>query len=268
VGRPKVLLDGASTAFGGVMGQGSPGAANGAFMPQPPNGGLVLNEGTLSSQFAEAYRALRANITFSSIDEPVRSLVLTSAAASEGKTTTAINLGIVVAQAGLSVLLVDADFRRPSIHELLGISNYGRHPMGLSNLIVGNAELNEVIFTSGYWPGFSVMLAGPMPPNPSELLGSQRMHAVLEELKSRVSLVIFDSPPLMVYSDALLLARMVDGVLYVLRAGNQDKSAQRRIQKQLEQAKARMLGIVFNAADVDEAAQGYGYYYQGKKRNR
>jgi Mrp family chromosome partitioning ATPase len=94
------------------------------------------------------------------------------------------------------------------------------------------------------------------------------MQVVLESLKQYANLVLFDSPPLLVYADALLLARMVDGVLYVLRAGSQDKSAQRRIQKQLEQAKARVLGVVFNAADVDEATYGYGYYNQnGKKRN-
>jgi capsular exopolysaccharide synthesis family protein len=239
-----------------------------SLMPQPSGDSLILDESTLNTQLAEAYRALRANISFSSVDEAVKSIVLTSAAASEGKTTTAINLGIVLAKAGVSVLLVDADFRRPSIQELLGISSNGSPLPGLSNLIVGEAELDEVILASETLPGFNVLPAGVVPPNPSELLGSQRMHAVLEELEQTASLVLFDTPPLMLCVDALLLASMVDGVLYVLKAGNQDKSAQRRIQKQLEQAKARVLGVVFNAAEVDDASYGYTYRYQGGKKRR
>jgi capsular exopolysaccharide synthesis family protein len=238
------------------------------LMGQGVANGLILDDATMSSHFAEAYRALRANITFSSIDKPVRSVVVTSAVAGEGKTTTAINLGIVLAQSGLNVLVVDADFRRPSVHELLGIAG-SRTMAGLSNLIVGEAEIEETILQSAAVPRLGIVPAGAMPPNPSELLGSQRMHVVLENLKQLAQVVILDSPPLMVYADALLIARMVDGVLYVLRAGGQDKSGQRRIQKQLEQAKARVLGVVFNAADVDEASYGYGYYNQnGKKRHK
>jgi capsular exopolysaccharide synthesis family protein len=246
----------------------NPGQPGPVSMPLTADNNLILNDNNLGTHFAEAYRALRANISFSSIDHPVRSVLVTSAAASEGKTTITINLGIVLAHAGYSVLLVDADFRRPSVHDLLGIPGGRSHP-GLSNVIVGDAELEDAIVTSSDQPGFSILPAGALPPNPSELLGSQRMQTVLEKLKQTASLVLFDSPPLMVYADALLLARMVDGVLYVLRAGGQDKSAQRRIQKQLEQAKARVLGVVFNAADVDEAKYGYGYYYQtGKKRSK
>jgi protein-tyrosine kinase len=246
--------------------QNNKGRLRRVLMPATSDG-LVLNELTLTTHFAEAYRALRANISFSSVDEPLRSVVVTSASASEGKTTTAINLSLVLAQAGMSVLLVDADFRRPSVHELLGIPG-ARSMRGLSNLIVGDAVLEDTVLQSPLEPKLGVLLAGPLPPNPSELLSSHRMQTVLDELKEAADLVLFDSPPLRIYADALLLSRLVDGVLYVIRAGGQDKAAQRRIQKQLQQAKARVLGVVFNAADVDESSYGYGYYYERGKKQR
>jgi capsular exopolysaccharide synthesis family protein len=228
---------------------------------------LLLTDETLNTRFAEAYRTLRANISFSSIDRLVKTIVVMSAAPHEGKTTTVINLGIIMAQAGPRVLLVDADFRHPTLHNLVGLSPNGKHELpGLSNLIVGRSGVGEVIQPSGFarlW----LLPAGAMPPNPGELLGSQRMRAVLAELADHADVILLDSPPCLLYADAFMLASMADGVLYVVRAGSQDKAAQRRVQRQMQQAKARLLGVVFNQAEVEETVGSYAYYYpNGEKQ--
>jgi capsular exopolysaccharide synthesis family protein len=221
----------------------------------------ILTEAKFNTHFAEAYRTLRANINFSSVDRPVKTILVTSAGPREGKTTTAANLAIITAQAARNVVVVDADFRRPSLHHILGISPNGARPIsGLSNAIVGQSELEDVILPTQY-PHLYLVPAGVMPPNPSELLSSQKMKAAIDRLGERADVVIVDSPPCLLYADAYILSRMTDGVLYVLRAGAQDKAAQRRVMKQFQQAKARVLGVVFNAAEVEESASSYAYYY-------
>ena len=228
---------------------------------------LILTDETLNTHFAEAYRTLRANISFSSIDQSVKTMVVTSAGPREGKTTTVINLGIIMAQAGPRVMIVDADFRRPSLHHIFGFLPNGRKVLpGLSNLIVGNSRLQDVLLPSGF-ARVSLVPAGIVPPNPNELLSSQRMKSVIEDLAEHADVVLFDSPPCLLYSDAFLLGPLTDGVLYVVRSGSQDKAAQRRIQRQLQQAKIRMLGVVFNDAETEEASSTYAYYYpNGHKR--
>jgi len=228
---------------------------------------LVLTDETLNTHFAEAYRALRANISFSSIDRPVKTILVTSAAPREGKTTTVINLGIIMAQAGPRVVIVDADFRRPSLHHIFGFLPNGKKTLpGLSNLIVGNSRLEDVRLPSGF-ARVSLVPAGIVPPNPNELISSLRMKTVMEELAESADFVLIDSPPCLLYSDAFLLSPLTDGVLYVVRSGSQDKAAQRRVQRQLQQAKARILGVVFNEAQVEETAGSYSYYYaNGHKR--
>src|SRR5207244_4293017 len=197
---------------------------------------LILTDETLNTHFAEAYRSLRANISFSSIDQQVKTIVVTSAAPREGKTTTVINLGIIMAQAGPRVLIVDADFRRPSLHHIFGFLPNGKKTLpGLSNLIVGNSRLDEVRLPSGF-ARVSLVPAGIIPPNPNELLSSQRMRAVMEELADQADIVLLDTPPCLVYSDAFVLSPLVDGILYVVRSGSQDKASQRRVQRQLQQA--------------------------------
>jgi capsular exopolysaccharide synthesis family protein len=230
---------------------------------------LILDEDTLHSPFAEAYRALRANISFSSIDHPVRSVAVTSAAAGEGKTTTAINLAIIMAQALPRVILVDADFRRPSIDQLLGLgSTAPRQMIGLSNVIVGSAKVEDAILETPF-ERLGMIPTGAIPPNPNELLGSRRMEAMIKELTQLADFVIFDTPPCLVYSDAFVMSHVVDGILYVLRAGAQNKAAQRRVQRQLSQSRARLLGVVFNSVDVDDDSSIYdiyGYQSSGSRR--
>ncbi|MFI5269963.1 MAG: tyrosine-protein kinase family protein, partial [Chloroflexota bacterium] len=165
------------------------------------------------------------------------------------------------------VLIVDADFRRPSLHHIFGFLPNGKKTLpGLSNLIVGNSRLEDVRLPSGF-ARVSLVPAGIAPPNPNELISSQRMKNVIADLAEDADYVLIDSPPCLLYSDAYLLAPLTDGVLYVVRAGSQDKSAQRRVQRQLQQAKARILGVVFNEAEVEESAGNYSYYYaNGRKR--
>jgi capsular exopolysaccharide synthesis family protein len=239
--------------------------------------GLVLTERILSSPFAESYRALRANIGFSSIDRPVKNIVVTSAAPREGKTTTVINLGIVMAQTGARTIIVDADFRRSMLHRFIADAQVRRKPFwsdenvappGLSSLVVGRTELTDVLVPTQF-KDLAVLPAGMTPPNPSELLGSDRMRGILEQLSEQADYIVMDSPPCALYSDAVVLSRLADGVLYVLRSGSQDKIVQRRIQKQLEQAKARLLGVVFNGADIEDDVGSYAYYYpNGNKRGK
>lgn len=246
-------------------------------MAESTEDGLVLTERILSSPFAESYRALRANIGFSSIDQPIKSMVVTSAAPREGKTTTVINLGIIMAQAGARVVVIDADFRRSTLHRFLADgagrrkqfwSDEGPLRHGLSSLIVGSAALADVLVPTRF-DDLALLPAGVTPPNPSELLGSERMRTVLQQLSEQHDYVLLDSPPCALYSDALVLSRLADGVLYVLRSGSQDKTVQRRIQKQLDQAKARLLGLVFNGAEVEDDVSGYTYYYpNGAKRHK
>lgn len=225
---------------------------------------LVLGTETFGSHFAEAYRALRANISFSSIDQQVKTIVVTSAAKGEGKTTTVVNLGIIIAQAGPRVVIVDADLRQPSVYEAMKAGGLvpERQPIvsGLTSVIVGSTEIEDVLVRTPH-DGLAVVPAGPTPPNPSELLGSHRMKDVLSDLAGIADYVLIDTPPCLVYSDALVLSPMVDGLLYVLRAGGQDKAAQRRVQKQLQQAKVRVLGVVFNDVELEEVDARHGYYY-------
>jgi capsular exopolysaccharide synthesis family protein len=229
--------------------------------PDPP----LLTGETLNTNFAEAYRSLRANIGFSSIEQPVKSILVTSAAPGEGKSTTLLNLGIIMAQAGPRVFVVDADFRHPTLHSLIGFRPNGRRvPPGLSDLIAGNAVLADVLLSTAF-PRLSVVPAGIVPANPGELLGSRRMRAVIQDLASQADYVLLDSPPCLDYADAFVLSSMVDGVLYVVRAGTQDRAAQRRVQRQLQQAKARMLGVVFNGAEGERSPGSAGYY--GRNRH-
>jgi len=228
---------------------------------------LVLTDETLHTQFAEAYRALRANISFSSIDRPVRTMLVTSASPREGKTTTVINLGVIMAQSGPRVLIVDADFRRPSLHHLFGfIPNGKKAPPGLSNVIAGTERIEDVLMPTGF-ARVALVPAGAIPPNPNELLSSQRMKAVLGELADQADMVIIDTPPCALYSDAFVLAPLADGVLYVVRSGSNDREMHRRVHRQLQQAKARMLGVVFNGAEVEESGAA-GYYYGSADTHR
>jgi len=204
------------------------------------------------SPVAEAYHALRTNIQFSSLDTELRTLLVTSAGSGEGKSTTLANLAVAMAEGGGRVLAVDCDLRRSSLHTLFGLPN----TRGLTNVILDEAA-GALPLQDTPIANLKVLTSGPLPPNPSELLGSRRMTRVLEVLRDAADTVLFDAPPVVAVSDAALLAPRVDGVLLVVDAGQTRRDWARRARAQLEKVNARVLGVVLNNVPLDSQLYGY-----------
>jgi capsular exopolysaccharide synthesis family protein len=204
---------------------------------------------------SEAYRALRTNVTFVNAEQRVlQLLVVTSPGPAEGKSTTAANLAITLAQQGTSTLLVDADLRRPLVHRAF---NLVQEP-GLTDVLVGKAMLREAI-RPNVIPKLDVLPAGALPPNPSELLGSEAMHGLLEQLRGQYDMVIFDTPPTLAVTDATVLGASSDAVILVLRAGETEEVAAQRALAQLRRVQARVAGTVLNGVER-ERDRYYNYY--------
>lgn len=209
--------------------------------------------GSSSFYTREAYKALRTNVNFALADsEGCCTLLVTSALQSEGKSITALNLAISVAEDGNRVLLIDADLRRPKLGRLTEVSSNN----GLSDILIHPELLDGAIYP--YRMNLDVMLAGRIPPNPSELLGSARMGKLIEALKARYDYIILDTPPVNVVTDAAVASRWVDGVLFVVRAGISERGAVAHAVEQLGYAKANLLGFIFNGVDAE--ATGYSKY--------
>ena len=215
--------------------------------------GLVTVHDARSSS-AEAYRTLRTNLIFSQAVQTLRTLVVTSPAPSEGKTTTAANLSVSFAQQGMRVLLVDCDLRRSRIHKMF---NVPREP-GMTELILGQQDLDAVTRETAV-PGLYILPSGMLPPNPSELLGGERMRNTLATLGGAFDLIVLDTPPLLAASDAAILATIADGVVLVVRAGVTEALAGQQAIAQLQSVGARIVGAVLN--DPDSKLQSYGGYY-------
>lgn len=205
------------------------------------------------SSFAEAFRSLRTSVLLSHAERPPRTILFTSSSPGEGKTTTAINTALSLAQTGARVLLVDGDLRKPGLHKALqvknhpGLSAYLTRPVDLDTIIVGETVAN-----------LSVIPSGAIPPNPSELLGSTKMRDLLKHLSERYDFVILDSPPVST-PDALILSALVDGVILVIRSGDTPRDLVRRATQALEDVNAKIFGVVLNRIDVHQ--DGYYYYY-------
>ena len=212
------------------------------------------------SQMAESYRALRTSLLLSSLGAPPKVIMVTSARPQEGKTTTAINSAIVLAQKGVRVLLVDADLRRPSVHKTLGMGPRS----GLSNVLTGNATLEQAIAPSPILPNLFVLAAGSPPPNPAELLASLNMKDVLNELREQFDHVVIDTPPTLSVTDAVVLSPRVDAIILVIRSGQTTKQALRRARDILMQVNAHVTGVLLNAVDLTSPDYYYYYEYQGK----
>lgn len=202
-------------------------------------GVIVVNEPR--SAMSEAFRSLRTNLEFAAIDRPLRTILITGPDPGSGKTTVATNLALSIVQAGKKVLLLDADLRRPRVHELLGIS---RSP-GFTDIFRETSDLDTAIRTWGNKDELAVVCSGDPPPNPAELLVSPRTEKILSEISETADIVVVDSPPLVV-ADAAILAARVDGVVVVVRPGRTTEQAVKAMLEQLERANARLLGVVIN----------------------
>jgi succinoglycan biosynthesis transport protein ExoP len=207
------------------------------------------------SPIVEAYRVLRTNLQFSSVDRPVRTLMVTSPAPTEGKSVTLANLAVVMAQSGLRVVVADTDLRRPVQHKIFDLPN----SHGVSDAILHpNPGAAEHLLETGV-DNLWLLPSGHIPPNPSELLGSERMAAVVEELKEYADVVLFDAPPTLVVTDAVILSSKVDGVLMVTDAGSTRRHAAEKAVEELRRVKANLLGVVLNR--LSGRRNGYYYYY-------
>jgi capsular exopolysaccharide synthesis family protein len=206
-----------------------------------------------TSSVAEAFRTLRTNLEFSSLDNPVKTLVVTSAGPGEGKSTTLANLAISTAQTEKKVCLVDCDLRRPSLHRLFGIAN----DVGLTSMIRDETLRDAPPVQETQVPGLWLLPSGPLPPNPSELLGSKRMEEVIAKLKEQADMILFDTPPSTVVTDAAVLASKVDGVLLVFSAGRTKRDHAQKAKALMEKVNARLVGVVLNNVRADSNLQSY-----------
>jgi len=216
----------------------------------------LITESDPKSPAAEAYRAIRTNIQFAGLDQRCRSLVVTSATAGEGKTTSVGNFGVVAAQGGSRVCLVDSDLRRPTLHRLFGIDN----TRGLTTALVEDLPFSEVARPTRI-PNLWLLPSGPLPPNPAELVGSNRMRERLEEAAGGAyDMVVCDSPPVLAVSDGVALAAQCDGVILTVRVNTVSHDVIRRVVEQIEAVKGKILGVVLNSVDLTRDGYYYSYY--------
>ncbi|HYH08065.1 MAG TPA: polysaccharide biosynthesis tyrosine autokinase [Thermoanaerobaculia bacterium] len=217
------------------------------------NGGVELIPHTdARSPVSEAYRALRTSLLLASANSP-KVIVITSSFAREGKTTTSVNLATVLSQMGKPVLLVDADLRRPRLQKVFT----GKMNLGLVNYLAANIPLDDIIQGTEV-PNLAVVLSGPIPPNPSELLASDRMKHLIEEVRGKFAYVIFDSPPVLAVTDAVVLAAGADGVVLCVHGGQTPREHVQRSAERLRQANIPVLGAILNNLDLSQ----YGYTYR------
>ena len=206
------------------------------------------------SPHAEAYRTIRTGVMLSMAERQPKVILVTSPGPVEGKTASVSNLAVAMAQAGSSVLLIDADLRKPRLHRVFGQDN----SKGLTSVLVGEAHL-DVAIRQTHIPLLSILTTGPLAPNPAELLGSQKMRDMIADASNRFDRIILDSPPLIPVTDSVLLATVCDGVLMVIKESQTTKDLAINAQKRLLDSKAKILGAILN--DVDMTRNGYYYYY-------
>jgi succinoglycan biosynthesis transport protein ExoP len=233
---------------GALPAQGESGSA--------PSNALMLTT-DIRSASAEAYRHLRTSLLLSSAGQPPKTILVTSSQPSEGKTTTAVNTAITLAQTGAPVIIVDCDLRRPRVHANFSVSN----SKGLTNYLSGERDLDALVKTYDKLPNLQVLTSGPVPPNPAELLGSMEMRRLLAALGERYAHIVIDSPPAISFTDASILSTLVDGVMLVVHGGRSSRTVVRRAKQQLVDVGANIFGVVLNNVRLDSVDYYYSGYY-------
>jgi len=207
------------------------------------------------SPIAEAYRHLRTSLLFSSAGKPPQTILVTSSQPSEGKTTTAVNTAITLAQSGADVVIIDCDLRRPRLHSHFNLENSA----GITNYLSGDKNTENLIQSCPDLPALRVITSGPIPPNPAELLSSNEMRNLLTFLTGRFKHVVIDSPPAISFTDAAILSTLVDGVVLVAMANKSSMHLMRQFKQRMGNIGARIYGVVLNGLQV--GSQDYYYYY-------
>lgn len=205
------------------------------------------------SPAAEAYRTLRTNLTFAGLDQPIETLVVTSPSPEKEKSIAAANLAVVMAQGEHRTVLVDADLRRPALHEIFGVSN----ERGLTTMFVDPQARAEPPLVEVGVENLWLLPSGPLPPNPADLLGSRRMEEIIAILRSRADILVFDAPPILAVTDAAVLGMKVDGVLLVVAAGRTRREQARQARELLERARVRVVGAVLTDAPASAVRRYY-----------
>jgi capsular exopolysaccharide synthesis family protein len=219
-----------------------------------PNYHLITLE-NVKSPIAEAYRTLRTNLQFSKADGSLQTLMYTSAGPGEGKSTTAANSAVVLAQTGKRVIIVDCDLRKPVQHKIFGVPN-----RGVTNVLIENLPVAEVLQETPI-RNLKVLTSGPIPPNPSELLGSAKMERLLHKLKDHADYLIIDAPPVIAVTDACVFASKMDGVVLVISVGMVRPEMAQQAKDLLVRAGASLLGVVLNRVEIEKEHAYYYYYY-------
>ena len=208
------------------------------------------------SPISEQFRTIRTNITYANIDNPIQSVLFTSATPSAGKSTMAANVAIAYAQAGKKTLLVDGDLRRPTTHYTFEMQNV----IGLSTATINDLPLAEVVRDTRI-DNLGVVTSGPIPPNPSELLSSNKMSVFIEKLKEQYDMIIIDSPPVLAVTDAQVLSQHTDGTILVTNVEDNSRDNVTQAKELLEKADANIIGVVLNNKKMDNKKDSYYYYY-------
>lgn len=209
------------------------------------------------SPVSEQYRTIRTNLQFASIDKELKSIMVTSSNPSEGKSTTIANLAVVLAQQGNSVLLIDADMRKPSVHYTFRCPN----TRGLTSVLTKQSTLEDAVYASDV-ENLHLLTSGPIPPNPSELLGSKAMEYLLNSTNVPYDVILVDTPPILAVTDAQVLANLCDGVILIVSSGKTEVDAAIKAKDLLEKSSAKILGAVLNEKEMNQSNY---YYYYGKE---
>jgi capsular exopolysaccharide synthesis family protein len=218
---------------------------------------MLITEFEKRSPISEQFRTLRTNIQFASVDRKLKTIAVTSSATGEGKSTAVANLSIVLAQQDNKVLLVDTDLRKPTVHFSFQLSNL----TGFTNVVTGQTSLADGVVQTGI-DNLDVLPSGPLPPNPSELLASERMKAFVSEASRHYDYVIFDTPPVNIVTDAQIVTGLVDGTVFVIRSGQTEEEEAVKAVESLKKVEAKILGVVLNDRSMEDS-QYYYYYGEG-----